>query len=447
MRPFFLKVRTMLAEAIKVNRRITPAGEWLLDNFYLIEEQIRTARRHLPKGYSRELPRLRNGPSAGLPRVYDIALETISHGDGRVDPENLSSFVAAYQSVSILKLGELWAIPIMLRLALIENLRRVASRIASDMAEQNRADYWADRMIETAEKDPKSLILVIAEMVRSDPPMVSSFVAELARRLQGQSSNLALPLTWIEQRLSESGSTIKQLVHSEIQQQAADQVSMSNSFGSLRFLSAMDWHEFVETMSVVDQTLGEDPGGFYRKMDFTTRDRYRHVIEKIARGSGLSEAEVARKAILLSQEGAAGKGRRRSGRPCRLLPDRQWIGAARAIGRSAHIRFQGPSKRNPPVSPVHVHRLDHAARGDVRLRTSVEGAWRRAAGMAIRAVRYPLVFMRDTPVGRARELGGDASCDAASAAAPGLFRRESRRNRRHWSWSRPCSRAIKTSRT
>ena len=140
-----LEVRTILADAIKVNRRITPAGEWLLDNFYLIEEQIRTARRHLPKSYSRELPRLRNGPSAGLPRVYDIALETISHGDGRVDPENLSSFVEAYQSVSILKLGELWAIPIMLRLALIENLRRVAARIASDMAEQNRADYWADQ--------------------------------------------------------------------------------------------------------------------------------------------------------------------------------------------------------------------------------------------------------------------------------------------------------------
>ncbi len=117
-----------------------------------------------------------------------------------------------------------------------------------------------------------------------------------------------MPLTWIEQRLSESGSTIQQLVQSEIQQQAADQVSMSNSIGSLRFLGAMDWHEFVETMSVVDQTLGEDPGGFYRGMDFTTRDRYRHVIEEIARGSGLSEDEVARKAILLSQEGTAEKG-------------------------------------------------------------------------------------------------------------------------------------------
>ncbi|MGA2402639.1 MAG: hypothetical protein ABSG91_13200, partial [Syntrophobacteraceae bacterium] len=113
-----LGVRNLLTEAVKADRRITPAGEWLLDNFYLIEEQIRTAKLHLPKGYSRELPRLLNGPSAGLPRVYDIALETISHGDGRVDPESLSSFVAAYQMVTILKLGELWAIPIMLRLAL-----------------------------------------------------------------------------------------------------------------------------------------------------------------------------------------------------------------------------------------------------------------------------------------------------------------------------------------
>ncbi|MEK7713044.1 MAG: cyclic beta 1-2 glucan synthetase, partial [Nitrospirota bacterium] len=300
-----LEVRNLLTEAIKANRRITPAGEWLLDNFYLIEEQIRTARRHLPKGYSRELPRLLNGPSAGLPRVYDIALETISHGDGRVDPESLSSFVAAYQTVTALKLGELWAIPIMLRLALIENLRRVAARIATDRIDRNLADYWADQMTEIAGKDPKSLILVIADMARSDPPMVSSFVAELTRRLQGQGPALALPLTWIEQRLSEYGLTIKQLVQSENQQQAADQVSMSNSIGSLRFLDAMDWRAFVETMSDVERILREDTGGVYGKMDFPTRDRYRHVVEKIAKSSRLSESEVARKAIQLARESAA----------------------------------------------------------------------------------------------------------------------------------------------
>ena len=106
-----LGVRGLLTEAVAADRRITPAGEWLLDNFYLIEEQIRTARKHFPKGYSRELPCLLNGPSAGLPRAYAIALETISHGDGRVDLESLSSFIAAYQTVTTLKLGELWALP------------------------------------------------------------------------------------------------------------------------------------------------------------------------------------------------------------------------------------------------------------------------------------------------------------------------------------------------
>ena len=303
-----LSVHSLLTEAVKADRRITPAGEWLLDNFYLIEEQIRTAKRHLPKGYSRELPRLLDGPSAGLPRVYDLALETISHGDGRVDPETLSSFLAAYQTVTILKLGELWAIPIMLRLALIENLRRVAVRIAADRMDRNRADYWADQLTEIAAKDPKNLILAIADMARSNPPMVSSFVAELTRRLQGQGPALALPLTWIEQQLSESGLTIEELVRSENQQQAADQVSMSNSIGSLRSLGAMDWREFVETMSIVEQTLGEDPGNVYGKMDFATRDRYRHVLEKTAKRSLHSESEVARQAIQLAQEGAARKG-------------------------------------------------------------------------------------------------------------------------------------------
>ncbi len=126
-----VQVYNLLTEDIRTDRRITPAGEWLLDNFYLIEEQIRTAKRHFPKGYSRELPHLLKGPLAGFPRVYEIALAIISHGDGRVDPENLISFVTAYQSVTALKLGELWAIPIMLRLALMENLRRVAARYSS----------------------------------------------------------------------------------------------------------------------------------------------------------------------------------------------------------------------------------------------------------------------------------------------------------------------------
>ena len=301
-----VEVCNLLTTEATAKRRITPAGEWLLDNFYLIEEQIRTAKRHLPKDYSRELPRLARGASAqsaGFPRVYDIALETVAHGDGRVDPETLSRFVAAYQTVTALKLGELWAIPIMLRLAVIENLRRVGMRIAAGWRERDLADSWADRMAETAEKDPKSLILVIADMARSNPPMVSAFVAELARRLQGRGPALALPLTWVEQRLAESGQTIEQLVQSENQQQAADQVSVSNCIGSLRVLGALDWRKFVETLSIVEQILHADPGGVYGAMDFTTRDRYRHATERIARNGQLTESAVAGKAVELAHAG------------------------------------------------------------------------------------------------------------------------------------------------
>ncbi len=296
---------SLLTAAVQANRRITPAGEWLLDNFYLIEEQVRTAKRHLPKDYSRALPRLAHGASAGLPRVYDIALETIAHGDGRVDPESLGRFVAAYQTVTPIKLGELWAIPIMLRLALIENLRRVATDVAAGRVDRDLADGWVDQMKGMAQSDPKSLILVIADMARSDPPMTTAFVSELARRLQGRGPALALPLTWIEQRLSESHRTIEQLVQSGTQQQAANQVSVSNSIGSLRSLGAMDWRTFVETMSVVEQELRDDPAACYGSMDFDTRDRYRHVVEQLAQHGPMSELQVARAANALARQGAA----------------------------------------------------------------------------------------------------------------------------------------------
>lgn len=305
---------TRLTDAIKAGRQITPAAEWLLDNFYLIEEQIRTAKRHLPKNYSKALPRLLHGQPPGSPRVYDIALETISHGDGRVDPESLSRFVIAYQQTTTLKLGELWAIPIMLRLALIENLRRVAAHLSITLAYRNLAHQWADTMLDVADKNPSDLILQVADMARSDLPLESAFVAELVRRLQGQSPSLTLPLTWLAQRLSASGDSIEHMVQQESQRQAADQVSVSNSIGSLRFLSSMDWREFVETMSAVEHILRADPGDTYARMDFVTRDRYRHVVEATSRQGILTEEDVARQATALAREAArqVGKDDRRA---------------------------------------------------------------------------------------------------------------------------------------
>ena len=307
-----LAVYDVVTATATPGQRIVPAEAWLLDNFYLIEQQIGLARRHLPPRYSRQLPRLADGPSAGFPRIYDLALELISHMDGRVDSANATQFVAAYQTVEPLKLGELWAFPIMLQLALLENLRRVGLRIARRREERDTAVAWADRMLAMAEREPKQLIQLLAEFANADVPLTAPFVEEFYARLQAQGSAMAFVQTWVEHKLLEQGVTPTQLSEAASRTAATNQISIANSIGSLRFIGAMDWKNYVESLSVVEQTLREDPAGMHAGQDFATRDRYRHAIEDVARSSAhnasSSEWAVARAAVALAQTAAERSG-------------------------------------------------------------------------------------------------------------------------------------------
>ncbi|HEY0841878.1 MAG TPA: glucoamylase family protein [Methylotenera sp.] len=285
-------------------QRVVSAEVWLLDNFYLIEQQIDLARRHLPLGYSRQLPRLVDGSSAGFPRIYDLALALISHMDGRIDNDNVTHIIEAYQTVESLKMGEIWAFPIMLQLALLENLRRIGLRIVSRREELDTAITWADRMLETVEKEPNKLILLLAEFANSDVPLTASFVEEFYTRLQAHGAAMVLVQTWVEQKLLEQGVTATQLTEVAGRTAAASQISIANSIGSLRFIGAMDWRTYVESLSAVEHALADDPAGMHALQDFATRDRYRHVIEEVARDSACSELAVAREAIALAQNAA-----------------------------------------------------------------------------------------------------------------------------------------------
>ncbi len=295
---------TLVAEAVTRGRQITPAAEWFIDNYHLIEDQIRTARRHLPRGYSRELPRL---VLEQTPRVYDLALELISHSHGRVDLDALRAFVMSYQTIRPLSLGELWAIPIMLRLALIENLRRVIAGVTAGRRDRELAGIWADKLLDVTPDDPSKVVLVLAQLIDADPPLTNAFVSELASRLQGQGAAAVFPMSWLEQRLAERGQTIEHGFQLASQSQAADQVTIGNSIGSLRFLGATDWREFVETTSVVERALRGDPEGVYPAMDFATRDRYRHIVEQLARHSALSELAIAEAAVALAAKQPPGR--------------------------------------------------------------------------------------------------------------------------------------------
>jgi cyclic beta-1,2-glucan synthetase len=276
----------------------SPGREWLLDNAYLIQEQILAIRRYLPKKYGRKLPQL-VGATPGYPRVYDISREIIKHADGRADLENLRRFIGAYQSVRKLSLAELWAIPITLGIALIENLSEASQRIVANRNDRVLAKNWVNRMVEVAISEPKQLVIIIADMARSKPSMSGAFVTEFSRRLQG--TTLSLPLSWIEQHLQDFGSTLEQMVEEENKQQAANQVAVSNCITSLRHLGEIDWRIFVETMSVVEQTLRMDPTDTYGKMDFGTRDRYRHVVEHLSSQCKCPEESVASCVIELAQ--------------------------------------------------------------------------------------------------------------------------------------------------
>lgn len=295
-------VRKLLVEAIQGGKQISPASEWLIDNFYLVEEQIHTAKHHLPESYCESLPQVVNGGHHAMVRVYEIIVQLVSHTDGKIDEETLNGFIKSYQSVATLNLGELWAIPIMLRLTLIENLRRIGALIAIDRLDVNLAIFWAAKFQNIYENDPGNLLLMIGEMARQKLPIGSAFVSEIIDQVNGMGDALKDVHTWVAQRLMDENRTIQEVIAEETAKQKSYQTSISNSIGTLKLLASIDWRDFVEANSIVEQTLRKERTGIYAAMDFPTRDSYRHVVSYLAEKAGRPEQEIARIAVRLADE-------------------------------------------------------------------------------------------------------------------------------------------------
>ncbi|MCC7144866.1 MAG: hypothetical protein IT443_00315 [Phycisphaeraceae bacterium] len=289
-----------VAEAIRRGHPQSPAARWLVENYTFIEEQIDQIRLMFPPGYSRQLPRLNSGTLKGLPRIYQLAIELVSHTDGSVDAENISHFIGSYQTVHPLKLGELWAVPIMVSLALVENLRRVARRIAWRRRHRELAVDWSRRFVQAVQLDPKSLITILADFVRSEPVMSAPFLVELTSCLQGTHPAMGLVTNWVEQELAEHGQTLEQIQQAESHDQAATHASISHSIISLRQLSRIDWRDLVESLSAAEAILRQDPAGVHVQMDFRSRDLCRRQIEDLSRRSDREEEDVAAEALRLA---------------------------------------------------------------------------------------------------------------------------------------------------
>ncbi len=281
------------AKSISREQPITPAAEWLVDNFYIVEEQLREIRDDLPVGFYRKLPKLAAGHLKGYPRVFGVAWAFVAHTDSRFDPEVLRRFVTAYQRVQPLMIGELWAVAITLRVVLVENLRRVSEHIVQSRNAREEADALADSLLGAGGQS----VVAPAAVLRSfeNKPLDRAFAVQLVQRLRDLDPKVGPILLWLDERLAAQGSSADEIVRAEHQEQAAMSVTVRNIITSMRLTSAFDWQVFFEDVSLVDEVLRS--GSNFGEMDFATRDHYRHAIEDLSRGSEHSEIEVAQRAV------------------------------------------------------------------------------------------------------------------------------------------------------
>lgn len=295
-----LNAYRVIAAAIQGKRAITPAAEWLIDNFHLAEDQIREIRINLPPKYYRQLPKLAEGPFKGYPRIFEVAWAFVAHTDSRFEAEMLRRFVLAYQRVQPLTIGELWALAITIRVVLVENLRRLADLIVDSQTLRDAADVLADRLLTTKIEGSE----LAAELLQfANMPLTRSFAVQLLQRLRDEDPTTTPALLWLDDRLRSQGTNADELVREEHRRQVAANVTIRNIVTSMRHIAELDWAEFFEGVSLVDETLRA--GSDFANMDFPTRDRYRRAVEQLARGSAHSEIDVARAVILIAKRAAA----------------------------------------------------------------------------------------------------------------------------------------------
>ena len=342
-----------ITKAVSEERAITPAAEWLIDNYHVVERQIRDIRSDLPPGYYRQLPKLAEGPFAGYPRVLGVAWAFVAHTDSRFDPEILARYVRAYQEVQPLTIGELWAVAITLRIVLVENLRRLAERIVHSRTSREEADNLADRLLGAGGYTAEPVPAVLAAYERARLP--DAFAVQLVHRLRDQDPRIMPALTWLDQSLAAQGTTADAVVRDEHQRQGAATVTVRNIITSMRMISDVDWTELFERISIVDDVLAG--AGAFPEMDFSTRNLYRSAIEELARGSDRTEIEIARLAVLATEQAtyacaSAVEGRQGDpgyhllggGRPAFEVgirfrpPPHTWLGrASRSIGIGGYV--------------------------------------------------------------------------------------------------------------
>jgi len=299
-RKILIKAYREFAGAVKVNQELAPAAEWLIDNYYIIQEQFVQIKSDFPINYQKSIPRLVKGPLKGYPRIYELIENIVLYNDNVIDVFTLTEAVYSFQEEATLKIGEIWAIPILVRFILIKQLAEKAEVVLRRRRIRPKAAELVNEMLEIEDPEPGEMIGKITLWLSSisKDEMEPFVLSELVNQMQSSGILTGDEKRWFEYRFRKFGLQTEEALRIEAQTQSRHQVSIQNAVVSLRDVSITEWSDFVEECSMVEKMLRLDPAGIYPGMDFQTRDRYRGIIERISRGTNLSETEITEEILV-----------------------------------------------------------------------------------------------------------------------------------------------------
>lgn len=299
---FITEVYNLLNEHIKLKLPIHPAGEWILDNFYIIDETVKTVTKELTlKKYTNFLG-IANGPYAGFARIYVLASEIVAYTDGKINGKNLEVLLKAYEDKKTLSMDEIWNINTFLRVALIENIREACEKIYSAQLQKYKVENIIERLVENKSKDELQFknIGEYKTKVIEQGEMKYPFIEYMSYRLK-QYGKKAYPfLNILEEQVNKMGTEISEVIKKEHFDIAVRKVSVGNCIISIKNINRINMIEIFEKINGVEEILKKDPVNVYSKMDYKTRIYYRNKLKEISKKSKISEIYIARKCLELS---------------------------------------------------------------------------------------------------------------------------------------------------
>lgn len=290
-----------LNENIKENITIYPAGEWLLDNFYIIEEAVKTIKNDLTRKKYKSFPGIGTGAYQGFARIYVLASEIVAYTDSKIDEEILKSSLLAYERRKTLSMEEIWNLPIFLNLAIIENVREVCEKIMVSQIQKYKVEEIVERLVDKKESSRQQY-----RKIKANTKMYKNssfpFIEYMSYKLKkyGKTGNAYLNI--LEEQVNKLGLTVSEVIRKEHFDIAIQKVLIGNSITSIRKINRINFLSLFEEINGVEDILRKDPADVYKKMDYKTKECYRNKIKKLSQQTNMSEIYITQKVLELAQK-------------------------------------------------------------------------------------------------------------------------------------------------